>query len=149
MNPYQGGVYQQAMSGLSQLNNDWYDGNAYQAYAIEYAPGGDGYVTWYIGKERTWTLDGNAIGANGNVGQRTVPEEPMTIVVNFGFSNSFSAINWTAIADLMPAKMRIDYIRVYQDEGDELVTCDPPDYPTTQYIRDHPEPYANPNLTLW
>jgi len=45
--------------------------------------------------------------------------------------------------------MRIDYVRVYQDPGNEMVTCDPPGYETTQYIKDHLEAYMNPNLTTW
>lgn len=33
MNSYQGGVYQQALSTVTNLNNDWYNGNAYQSYS--------------------------------------------------------------------------------------------------------------------
>ena len=142
-------MYQQAVSGVTNLNNNWYDGKEYQSYAFEYEPGPNGYVTWYVGKDKTWTLDARAIGPNGNVGQRTIPEEPMTIIANFGMSNSFANINWTGIPQTIPAVMRFDYIRIYQDEGSESVTCDPPNFPTTQYIARHPEAYNNPNLTLW
>ncbi|EON64734.1 hypothetical protein W97_03967 [Coniosporium apollinis CBS 100218] len=149
INTYAGGPFQQAISGLTHLNNDWYDGNAYQTYSFEYEPGADGYVTWYVGEEATFTLDGRALRANGNIGQRTIPEEPMTVIANFGMSNSFAPLNLTGLATLMPATMRIDYIRIYQDEDNEMVTCDPPGFPTTDYIAKHPEPYANPNMTLW
>jgi beta-glucanase (GH16 family) len=149
MNAYRGGVYQQAVSGLTLLNNDWYDGKQYQKYSFEYKTGNDGYITWYVGDDETWTMDPRAVGPNGNIGQRTIPEEPMSVIVNFGMSNSFAFINIDRITRLLPATMRIDYIRIYQDEGDEIVTCDPPGYPTTEYIRNHPEPYANPNLTHW
>lgn len=149
MNSYQGGPFQQAISGLTNLNNDWYDGKAYQKFAFEYATGDDGYITWHVGDAETWTMDARAIGPNGNVGQRIIPEEPMSIIANFGMSNSFAAINLTGIASTLPATMRIDYIRIYQDEGNEIVTCDPPGYPTTDYIKKHPEPYANPNMTSW
>lgn len=126
MNVYRGGPYQQALSGLTLLNNEWYDGNAYQIYAFEYKPGegSDAYVQWFVGKEKTWYLDGRSIGPNGNVGARTVAEEPMAVIMNFGMSNSFAALNWTGLGTLMPATMRIDYIRVYQDDGEELVTCE-------------------------
>lgn len=73
----------------------------------------------------------------------------MTVIANFGMSNSFAPLNLTGLATLMPATMRIDYIRIYQDEDNEMVTCDPPGFPTTDYIAKHPEPYANPNMTLW
>lgn len=149
MNGYQGGVYQQAASIVTNLNNNWYDGKEYQTYAFEYEPGPDGYVTWYVGEEKTWTLDSRAIRANGNVGQRVIPEEPMAIVLNFGMSNGFAALNMTGLGPLMPATMRLDYIRIYQDEGNTLMTCDPPGYPTTGYIASHMDVYTNPNLTLW
>jgi beta-glucanase (GH16 family) len=149
MNSYQGGPFQQAISALTNLNNDWYDGKAYQKYSFEYKTGDDGFVTWHVGDEETWTMDAKAVRQNGNIGKRVVPEEPMSIIVNFGMSNGFSAINLDGIKKLLPAKMRLDYIRIYQDEGNELMTCDPPGYPTTNYIKEHPEPYANPNLTHW
>ncbi|KAF2460297.1 beta-glucan synthesis-associated protein-domain-containing protein [Lineolata rhizophorae] len=149
VNGYAGGVFQQALSVVSNLNNDWYDDKAYQTYAFDYRPGDDGYVHWYIGDVDTWHIDGRALGHNGNVGPRPIPTEPMAMIVNFGMSNGFAELNLTGLAPLMPATMRVDYIRIYQDEGEEMMTCDPPEYPTTSYIAQHPEPYANPNMTLW
>lgn len=148
MNSYQGGVYQQALSTVTNLNNDWYDGKAYQTYGFEYVPGGDGYVSWTIGDTPTWKITSDAIGPNGNIGQRIVPEEPLAIVANFGLSGSFAALNWTGLGPLMPATMRFDYIRIYQDEDGEM-TCDPVGYPTTDYIANHMEAYSNANWTLW
>lgn len=148
MNAYCGGIYQQALSTVTNLNNDWYDGNAYQTYAFDYSPGDDGWIEWNVGDVQTWRVDANAVGPNGNIGQRVIPEEPMALVVNFGMSTGFAALNLTGLAPLMPATMRLDYIRIYQGDDDEL-TCDPEGYPTTSYIAAHPEPYANANLTLW
>ena len=149
INSYQGGNFQQAISALTNLNNDWYDGKAYQSYAFEYEPGSDGYVTWYVGKDKTWTIDARSLGPNGNVGQRVLPQEPMSIVVNFGMSPTFAALQIQKLAELLPATMRIDYIRIYQDPDSVTMTCDPDGYPTTDYIAKHPEPYNNPNLTEW
>jgi len=148
MNAYQGGIYQQALSTVTNLNNEWYDGNAYQTYSFEYTPGASGYVTWKIGDEKTWTVEGNAVGPNGNIGQRVLPEEPMAIVANFGLSPGFANLNWTGLGPLMPATMRFDYIRIYQDSDGEL-TCDPVGYPTTEFISQHGDSYNNPNYTLW
>lgn len=150
MNAYQGGAYQQALSTVTNLNNQWYNGNAYQTYGFEYAPGGpgDGYVVWNVGDTKTWKVDANAVGPNGNIGQRNMPEEPMALVVNFGLSNGFATLNMTGLGPLMPATMRLDYIRIYQDEDGEM-TCDPEGYETTDYIAAHPDVYANANLTLW
>lgn len=149
MNAYQGGPFQQAISGLTNLNNDWYDGKQYQKYAFDYKTGDSGYITWHVGDEETWTLDARAIGPNGNIGKRLIPEEPMSIIANFGMSNSFAGVNLEGILKQLPATMRIDYIRIYQDEDNQIVGCDPEGYPTTEYIRKHPEPYANPNITSW
>lgn len=149
MNAYRGGPYQQAISGVTNINNQWYSGKEYQIYALEYTPGATGDVTWFVGSEQTWTLDGRAIGPNGNVGQRVIPVEPMAIVLNFGMSSSFAPLNLTGISPLLPATMRVDYIRIYQDPDSISVTCDPPGYETTSYIRNHPEPYSNPNITTW
>ena len=39
------------------------------------------------------------------------------------------------ITDLVfPTVMHIDYVRIYQKAGQESITCDPPGYPTTEYI---------------
>ena len=153
MNSYRGGPYQQAISGVTYLNNAWYDGNAYQTYAFEYRPGGaadGGYIAWLVGGRPSWTLDARAIGANGNVGPRLVPQEPLAMVVNFGMSDSFAAINTSGIAATLPATLRVDYVRVYQDPSvAHAVTCDPPGFPTTPYIARHARPYRDPNVTSW
>ena len=148
MNDYRGGFYQQALSGVTNLNNDWYDGKAYQTYAFEYEPGGSGYTTWFVGSDKTWHLDARALGPNGNVGQRVIPTEPMAIVANLGMSASFAALNLTGLAPLLPATMRFDYIRIYQGD-DDVITCDPPGYETTEYIKQHPESYLNRDKTRW
>ncbi|KAI1921609.1 beta-glucan synthesis-associated protein [Ophidiomyces ophidiicola] len=149
INSYRGGPFQQAISGITNLNNDWYDGKAYQVYAFEYTPGAKGDITWFVGKEKTWKIDGRAIGPNGNVGQRVIPVEPLTIIMNLGISPSFTFLNMTGLAPLLPAKMRFDYVRVYQDPEQKSTTCDPPGMGTTQYIRKHQDVYMNPNLTSW
>ena len=150
LNSYTGGPFQEALSAITNLNTDWYNGSAYQSYAFEYQPGADGSVTWYVGQDKTWTVDARAIRPNGNVGQRILPYEPMALVMNFGMSNSFAALNLTALGASMPATMRFDYVRIYQDDdADGGITCDPDGYPTTAYIAQHGEAYQNPNNTRW
>jgi beta-glucanase (GH16 family) len=149
MNVYRGGPYQQAMSGVTNLNNEWYNGNQYQTYGFEYTPGSQGQIHWFVGEDSTWMMDARSIRPNGNVGQRVVPMEPMALVMNFGMSNSFALLNYTGIAPLLPATMRFDYVRIYQSSGSESVTCDPPGMETTSYIAQHSAAYNNPNLTLW
>ena len=147
-NTYTGGPFQQAVSGTTTLNNDWYDGKEYQKYAFEYQPGTgkDGWITWSVGDDVMFTMDGRAIRANGNVGDRVVSEEPMSMILNLGFSNSWVAIDFANLK--FPTVMRVDYVRLYQKEGEEMVTCDPPGYETTDYIANHMDAYTNPNFTV-
>lgn len=44
--------------------------------------------------------------------------------------------------------MDIDWVRVYQ-HGEPRIGCDPPNFPTKDYINRHIEAYTNSNLTLW
>lgn len=73
----------------------------------------------------------------------------MAIIMNFGMSSSFAPLNLTGLASLMPATMRFDYVRIYQDPDSEMVSCDPPGYESSNYIAEHFDVYNNPNLTLW
>ncbi|KAK3661247.1 beta-glucan synthesis-associated protein [Elasticomyces elasticus] len=150
VNTYTGGPLQQAVSTTTMLNNQWYDGIEYQKYSFEYAPGGDknAFVAWVVGDDQeTMKFDARAIGPNGNIGQRLVSEEPLAMNLNLGFSHSWVDVQFDQLK--FPTIMRIDYVRWYQKEGDEMVTCDPPGYETTQYIADHPLAYQNPNVTTW
>ena len=149
VNTYTGGPYQQAVSTTSMLNNKWYDGQEYQNYSFEYSPGGDenAFIAWTIGEEEMMRFDGRAVGPNGNIGQRLVSEEPMSIIMNLGISPSWVDIEFAQL--VFPTVLQIDYVRWYQNEGEEMVTCDPPGYETTDYIRQHPVAYNNPNFTHW
>ncbi|KAK6343388.1 hypothetical protein TWF730_010977 [Orbilia blumenaviensis] len=148
MNSWCGGPFQQAVSGITALNNEWYDGKNFQKYAFEYVPGkGDGHITWFVGDEPTFTMKGEATGPNGNIGARHISQEPMSIILNLGVSNSWAYIDWPGLE--FPTTMYIDYVRIYQPEGSEMITCDPPGYPTTEYIKKHMNAYTNPNITSW
>ena len=147
-NGYTGGPFQQAISATTNLNQMWYDGKAYQRYSFEYMPGeGEGsYIVWKVGGQTMFMMDGRAIGPNGNIQARQISEEPMSIVLNLGFSHSWTEITWDKL--VFPTVMRIDYVRWYQKKGMHSVTCDPPGFETTQYIKDHMIAYTNPNLTV-
>lgn len=124
----------------------------------------DGYITWYATGEPAWTLTAGAVGSNPRtqIGQRLISEEPMrlvcesgrngsatscdaetvcfrSIVLNLGISTSFQQFKASNLD--FPAEMLIDYVRVYQREGEENLGCDPPGYPTSKYIEDHLEAY--------
>ncbi|KAF2719291.1 glycoside hydrolase family 16 protein [Polychaeton citri CBS 116435] len=149
VNTYTGGPFQQAVSTTSMLNNEWYDSKQYQKYAFEYWPGTgeDAGITWTIGGEEMMSFDGRAIGPNGNIGSRLVSEEPMSMVLNLGFSHAWVDVQFQDLR--FPTVMYVDYVRWYQNPDEEMVTCDPPGYETTEYIKNHPKAYNNPNYTHW
>ncbi|KAI9736106.1 MAG: hypothetical protein M1818_006282 [Claussenomyces sp. TS43310] len=150
INPYSGGVYQQAVSGTTLTNPAWFDGKGYQKYGFEYTPGGSeegGQITWFVADDPSFIMDSRAVGPNGNVGQRVVSEEPMSLTLNLGISNAWSYVNLAKLK--FPTALRIDHVRIYQEEGMESITCDPPGYPTTEYIKNHPKAYQDVNLTSW
>jgi len=87
-------------------------------------------------------------GPDGSgVDQRLISEEPMSIVFNVGMSPNWQTIDLTTMT--FPAEMLIDYVRVYQRKGYENIGCDPPDYPTMDYINNHLVAYSNPQLQSW
>ena len=76
----------------------------------------------------------------------------MSLVMNFGMSTGFAPVDLVNLAPLMPAVMRFDYVRIYQDPSaptPQSVTCDPPGMETTSYIAKHLEAYTNTNKTHW
>ena len=148
LNTWCGGGYQQAVSGTTTLNKDWYDGNEYQKYAFEYTPGtgGDAQIGWFVGDEMSYMMNGNSIGPNGNVQSRVVSEEPMSMILNLGISPKWTFIDFDNLK--FPTMMRVDYVRWYQPAGQTSVTCDPVGYETTEYIKNHSIAYNNPNLTV-
>lgn len=45
--------------------------------------------------------------------------------------------------------MSVDYVRLYQPEGQVNLGCDPEGYPTQEYIQKHLNIYENVNFTLY
>ncbi|KAG9030154.1 hypothetical protein FRB95_004292 [Tulasnella sp. JGI-2019a] len=153
INTYHGGTYQEAVSAITTVGNAPYDGAAYETFGYElWSDPKDpsaGYVTWMMGGNPTWTLNAAAIGPNAGtqVNQRLLPVEPLSIAFNLGISPTFQAPDFKHL--VFPSIFRIDYVRVYQKKGHTNIGCDPPDYPTADYINRHYNAYTNPNLTVW
>ncbi|CCO28994.1 Beta-glucan synthesis-associated protein KRE6 AltName: Full=Killer toxin-resistance protein 6 [Rhizoctonia solani AG-1 IB] len=147
LNEYTGGAYQQSTSGLECYTAG---GGCFSVYGFEYKPGYDGYITWVSDGLPSWTVRGAGMGPDPRVeltGGRPVPVEPMYLIVNLGISPNFGAIDWENL--IFPAYMLVDWIRVYQPKDSHNIGCDPPDYPTRDYINTYIEAYTNPNLTTW
>ncbi|KAG0681211.1 beta-glucan synthesis-associated protein [Pichia californica] len=152
MNTYAGGPFQQAISATTTLNTSWYqfgsDGGHFQKYSYEYLnDDSDGYCRWFVGDNPTFTLYANSLAPSGNIGWRRISKEPMSIVMNLGISNNWAYIDFPSID--FPVTFEIDYVRIYQPENAISMTCDPADYPTYDYIEDHPLAYNIWNYTTW
>lgn len=133
-NTYLGGTYQQSVSSLTRVPRDIYysqsgGGGEFAMFAMEYdsAPNNkeDGYVTWYSDNKTSWTMYADAVAANERVGigRRTIPEEPMTLIVNLGLSFNFQPVDFDHLT--FPNYLRIDYFRVYQQSDSISIGCDP------------------------
>lgn len=152
INTYAGGPFQQAVSGVTTLNTDWYQRGVgerfFQSYSFEYLnDDSTGYLTWFVGQNPTLTVHANALAPNGNIGWRRISKEPMSMILNLGISKNWAYIDFPSIE--FPVEMEVDYVRIYQPEDQINLTCDPPDYPTVDYIEKHPLAYQNWNNTLW
>ncbi|KAK1225405.1 hypothetical protein PQX77_011654 [Marasmius sp. AFHP31] len=153
-NTYEGGPLQQAASAVAYVDDGNYGGYGYATYGFEYWSDpkrrDDGYIVWYSHGKETWKLDAAAVGPDSRsmVSQRLIPEEPMSLILNFGIAEGFQLQDFKNLK--FPAQMFVDYVRVYQREGTrDGVTCNPPGYPTADYIARHIEAYTNPNYTTW
>ncbi|KAI9284382.1 beta-glucan synthesis-associated [Umbelopsis sp. AD052] len=153
MNGYKGGNSQQAVSALTALDPEIYDGQKYQTFAFEYIPsdtsGEQSYVRWLVNGKETWRFLEPAVGPNpkSKVGQRLISKEPMSVVLNLGISNNWGNVNMKKLP--FPARYYVDYVRIYQHPDRVSLDCDPADYPTSDYIKMHYNAYTNPNLTTW
>jgi len=58
---------------------------------------------------------------------------PKYIIINLGMSKNFGDIDFEHLT--FPNRMRVDYIRVYQDMHNVNIGCDPKNFPTAAYIR--------------
>ncbi|KAJ9479565.1 putative Beta-glucan synthesis-associated protein KRE6 (putative) [Pseudozyma hubeiensis] len=152
-NSYTGGVYQEAVSGVHPIPDTAYalSGGTPVKMGVQYDPDwngdGGGSITWFVNGQATWTLQGASLRPNPatEIGQRIIPTEPMALVINLALSDGYQKIQWADIE--FPAAMKVDYIRVYQRDGQEdRISCDPADHPTAKYIQDHIDVYENQNL---
>ncbi|OMJ18227.1 putative beta-glucan synthesis-associated protein [Smittium culicis] len=148
-NTYTGGFLQQSVSSVHYVDNSVSGGNEFGVYGFEYIPGPEGFIQYYVNQQPTFRVESKAVGPNSSskIGQRVIPEEPMYILLNLGFSSSFGAIDFENIK--FPANLQFDYVRLYQDPNNIRLSCDPEDRPTAQYIMDHPRAYYNKDLRYW
>ncbi|KAF8837220.1 glycoside hydrolase family 16 protein [Paxillus ammoniavirescens] len=157
-NSYRGSAVQQAVSALTLLPDDIFQesGAQFTTFGFEYWSDPNdpsaGSITWQTAGVPAARVGAGALGpdqgTNGTgVSQRLISLEPMSIVLNLGISPNWQTIDLTTM--IFPAEMRVDYVRVYQRNGETNVGCSPDGFPTEEYINNHMDSYMNPNLTLW
>ncbi|KAF8338032.1 beta-glucan synthesis-associated [Cantharellus anzutake] len=154
-NPFRGNVFQESTSGLFRTDQSAYSGFSaspstvkYSVYGFEYKPGKEGYLSWVSNGVPSWTMKASAVGENEvvNISARPISQEPMYLIMNLGISPSFGEISPSLE---FPMTMFVDYIRVYQDPKLKNVGCDPPGFPTHDYISSKIDVYTNQNLTTF
>ncbi|EIW55856.1 beta-glucan synthesis-associated [Trametes versicolor FP-101664 SS1] len=157
-NTYKGSAIQQAVSALTDLPDDMFQGSGanFKTLGFEYWANpknrDEGFITWQTDGTPSVRMGASAMGPDmgtdgSQVSQRIVPEEPMSIILNLGLSKNWQDILLETM--VFPAIMQIDYVRVYQRSDSINVGCDPAGYPTADYINNHLEAYSNVNLTYW
>ncbi|KAG6821511.1 hypothetical protein H0H93_000020 [Arthromyces matolae] len=139
LNTFIGSATQQATSVVTDTSQSCYELNdaCFSVYAFEYKAGyDDAYITWVSENVTSWTLNGPGIGADSTVdiSAREISEEPMYLIVNLGMSRNFGHIDFNHLT--FPNHLRIDYIRVYQPVHAINIGCDPPNFPTMNYIEE-------------
>ncbi|RLN55926.1 hypothetical protein BBP00_00008257 [Phytophthora kernoviae] len=139
-------------------------------YQLEWVTGENGYVRWMLNGSplfeiTTATISAVPQNANKSNPQKVMIEEPMYVIFNVALSSSWGAkppnpgsecrgdgsdpeVN--KVCDAFPMFLKVDYIRLYQDLGDDLdadnymqVGCDPASHPTKKWIEGHINEYQD------
>ncbi|EGZ29212.1 hypothetical protein PHYSODRAFT_322750 [Phytophthora sojae] len=142
----------------------------YVEYQIEWVTGKNGYVRWMLQGNPLFEVTTDAFSnvpqnAKKNNPQKVMLEEPMSLILNVALSSSWGATPPNAgkecrgdgtdeetnrICESFPMYLKIDYMRLYQDLGDDLdgdnymqVGCDPKSHPTKEWIDGHIDEYED------
>ena len=135
----------------------------FHKYRLEWIPGPDGYIKWYLDDNFLYSINANALNLTGAI----IPEEPMYLILNTAISSTwgfpqpcpegcacdcFDARKvecGCGIPDRMienfPAEFLIDYVRVYQADGDgsQIVGCSTEAHPSRKFIEGHLQNYMS------
>lgn len=111
-NTYKGSAVQQAVSALTNVSGDGFQGSGrrFITYGFEYwsdpKTPDSGFITWQVDGSPSVRMGASAVGPDqgtggSGVGQRLIPVEPMSLIVNLGISrtSTFLPSRWLARAD--------------------------------------------------
>ncbi|EQC33729.1 hypothetical protein SDRG_08832 [Saprolegnia diclina VS20] len=151
---YYGERGRDSISALTQLQTDAF--LRYHTYRLEWMPGYDGYIRWWLDNNFLFEVAGAALNkwADG-IPPRMIPVEPSYLIISTAVSEKFSPPCDGQLCDsLWPSNFTIDYVRVYQGPRNEYTSlgCNPPAYPTRDWIAAHPVEFGLPwytSLPAW
>ncbi|KAG2999736.1 hypothetical protein PC119_g17141 [Phytophthora cactorum] len=133
-------------------------------YTVEWVTGDDGYVRWEVEGNPLYEIAAATVTNPPQDAAQLNPkkimiEEPLYIIFNVALSSSWGSKppnagtsgcygdgkdkKTNAICDAFPMKMKIDYVRVYQDTSTMAYGCDPASHPTKQWIEDNIDSYQD------
>eukprot|EP01036_Dinobryon_divergens_P023593 gene23593-31955_t len=160
---------QDAVSVNRFLNETHFD--SHHLYTLEWQPGIGGYLYWYLDDELILGIDGSSLE---KLTGAMIPTEPMYLILNTAISHRWGMPEpcpWPSCGACwrcydctnpgmncqcslpdgmkncrnLPAEMKVDFIRLYQDPQDNSHTigCSPERFPTADFIASHSKRYED------
>ncbi|KAH9098016.1 hypothetical protein LEN26_016820 [Aphanomyces euteiches] len=146
---YYGDAALDSISALTQLDTNSFKN--YHLYSLEWMPGEEGYIRWWLDGNFLFEIQGAALNKwVDGVPPRMIPVEPSYLIISTAVSEKFSPPCEGQLCDsLWPSNFTIDYVRVYQGPRNNYTSigCDPPMFPTKEWIYSHPVEYGLPYYT--
>ncbi|CAE7232687.1 unnamed protein product [Rhizoctonia solani] len=156
-NTYVGGVFQQCSSGLSKTNQVWHAMRRTVAASLYMGSNTNLEMMVTFSGPMTTSQPGSCtelewvpmrtFRSDNDLYRKSPWQVLWYMIINLGISPNFGGIDFEHLT--FPATMLVDWIRVYQPKDSHNIGCDPPDFPTRDYINTYIEAYTNPNLTTW
>lgn len=158
-----------AIGSLGQLTPDHFKN--FHLYRLEWDPNPKtGYLRWYLDNEFMFGIEASSLSKYGGI----IPQEPSYIIINTAISTSWGFPNLptgcpstydckdpksicgfhSGFCPTLPAEFLIDYVRVYQKEGEDntgsgnstsyqSIGCNPKAFPTKRFIQAHANRYKD------
>jgi beta-glucan synthesis-associated protein KRE6 len=152
-----------AISSLRTIDETFF--TQMHKWRLEWQPGTDGYVHFYVDGEYTFGVEASSLVETG----AHIPNEPSYIIMNTAISSSWGfpdpppgCVKYDCKSEsgqcgmdpnfcsTLPAYMYIESVRVFQRYNDsgQTLGCNPEAYPTARFIKAHPTRYMRPYKDL-
>jgi beta-glucan synthesis-associated protein KRE6 len=144
---------------MGNLNASFFE--EMHTYRLEWEPGEEGYLRWYIDGEFRFGIEQEGLDKMGTV----IPKEPSYLILNTAISTSWGFPATPAGCEdfdckttagqcgfapgfcrTLPAVFKIDSVRLYQNKKNpnHLLGCNPKEYPTRKFIHANRGKYVRP-----